>query len=446
MGDPAFGRPLPCLFQNSTDFYRINPLLENMSETRTEIPRWLKHLQENSWEVELLISGGAVFTLVQLPEPFMEWMRNLRILTDLPGYSILLVIGMVGLKILTNGFILHLMVRAWWLALVCLNYIYPQGINYKRVNQNRPFASSHVHGDLQQQIMAVDRQCGLVIFMAIISTLILGGFVFSLLVFLGALYVAELLLTGWLKLGVLLFFEVSGPFVVAYLVDLLGMGWLRRIPHLSWLFALHFRLFDWLTLRPLYSRALVLFSSNVRRLHFIAGAVVFAAFTLLSVYLQLFDAMQWGNLFDRRNYLEHVASGQAVSSSYYKDESDGLDRGQVYIPSRIADHNLLEVNLRYAKLLDGFIENSNLPDSLKTLENIISLAIDDSVYASVVWHPANHNKSSEMTVMAMVPIAHLTNGLHIVRVKAKEINNPQYQEWSARRGREIRIPFWKDVW
>jgi hypothetical protein len=30
--------------------------------------QWLKRLQQNSWEVELLISGGAIFTLFQIPE------------------------------------------------------------------------------------------------------------------------------------------------------------------------------------------------------------------------------------------------------------------------------------------------------------------------------------------------------------------------------------------
>ena len=29
-----------------------------------ETPSWLKNLQENSWELELLISGGAIFTLI----------------------------------------------------------------------------------------------------------------------------------------------------------------------------------------------------------------------------------------------------------------------------------------------------------------------------------------------------------------------------------------------
>jgi hypothetical protein len=28
--------------------------------------QWLKRLQQNSWEVELLISGGAIFTLFQI--------------------------------------------------------------------------------------------------------------------------------------------------------------------------------------------------------------------------------------------------------------------------------------------------------------------------------------------------------------------------------------------
>ena len=36
-----------------------------MSNKNEQVPQWLKELQENSWEVELLISGGAISALIQ---------------------------------------------------------------------------------------------------------------------------------------------------------------------------------------------------------------------------------------------------------------------------------------------------------------------------------------------------------------------------------------------
>ena len=37
-----------------------------MTNSNHQIPKWLKQIMENSWELELLISGGAIFSLFQL--------------------------------------------------------------------------------------------------------------------------------------------------------------------------------------------------------------------------------------------------------------------------------------------------------------------------------------------------------------------------------------------
>jgi len=37
------------------------------------IPKWLRRLQENSWEMELLISGGAIFSLFQLSDLYVDF-------------------------------------------------------------------------------------------------------------------------------------------------------------------------------------------------------------------------------------------------------------------------------------------------------------------------------------------------------------------------------------
>lgn len=41
------------------------------SDKKFEIPKRLKQPQENSWELELLISGGVIFTLFQLSNWFI---------------------------------------------------------------------------------------------------------------------------------------------------------------------------------------------------------------------------------------------------------------------------------------------------------------------------------------------------------------------------------------
>jgi len=72
-----------------------NRPIERDEENR--YPAWLQNLQENSWELELLISGGAVFSLIQLPDYLWGWLNTVKIQTSLPGFSLFLICGILGI-------------------------------------------------------------------------------------------------------------------------------------------------------------------------------------------------------------------------------------------------------------------------------------------------------------------------------------------------------------
>ena len=72
--------------------------------------------------------------------------------------------------------------RAFWLALVCINYVYPNGISGVRRQPKFPFSAPFKSGDdLQQQILAVDRFCGIVIYTTILGAIITFGLLLGLL-------------------------------------------------------------------------------------------------------------------------------------------------------------------------------------------------------------------------------------------------------------------------
>ena len=73
------------------------------NKTKRKIPKWVKSVQENSWELELLISGGAIFSLYQLSEFYIDWIQHIRMTNHFAGAGMLLMIGMFGIKILTLG-------------------------------------------------------------------------------------------------------------------------------------------------------------------------------------------------------------------------------------------------------------------------------------------------------------------------------------------------------
>ena len=63
-----------------------------------KIPVWLQKIQDNSSELELLISGGAIFALFQLSSLLNNLISNLQINVGLPFLNELLIPSQLILK------------------------------------------------------------------------------------------------------------------------------------------------------------------------------------------------------------------------------------------------------------------------------------------------------------------------------------------------------------
>lgn len=103
-----------------------------MTDDASQLPR---HTTP-TWEVELLISGVAVFAMLQLPElldrAILEWEPRL-----VDRWSRLLFVVYIYAKsaalILAATFVVHLLLRARWIALVGMLSIYPQGVDWSKL-------------------------------------------------------------------------------------------------------------------------------------------------------------------------------------------------------------------------------------------------------------------------------------------------------------------------
>lgn len=421
------------------------PLL-NDNEEENRYPAWLQNLQENSWELELLISGGAVFSLIQLPDYLWGWLSTIKIQTSLPGFAVFLICGILGIKILTNGFVLHLVLRAYWLAIVCLNFVFPAGINSKAGLPRYPFRKSHTHGDLKDLIMRVDKICGLVIFSSISSAIILTALLLAIGFLILLIDQAEFNTTGPAAEAFGIFTNVMLWSGLLYVLDLICLGIFRKLRIVSYLVYPFFSFFDILTFRRLYARPLVFFASNVRKSSFYIGAGIFTMVTLMMVYTSVFRKMGWLNPLDFRKY-KFAMSREGLYLGYrlYADESEWQDRQIVYIPSKIIRDNYLTVNVTYINGMDQLVDASQPIDSLRFVDNIVAVSIDDSLYRDVKWFARWEKELSHVGLMAMLPIEGLKNGPHILRVFSPDIPNENYRRIIKEEGREFNIPFWKDV-
>lgn len=99
------------------------PFVENKKNIK-----WLQRLKEESWEAELLVSAIAIFGTFQL-FGFIEWVTN-KLIDLLPieqhiyGYTIT-IIGLLAISVLVSMFVIHFILRAYWIGLVGLNSVFP---------------------------------------------------------------------------------------------------------------------------------------------------------------------------------------------------------------------------------------------------------------------------------------------------------------------------------
>ena len=89
-----------------------------------------------TWELEMLISGAVTFSLFQLPPLLAQAYARWEPHTTMDSGPVLLIAYAFlkgALYTLIAAFVTHLAVRAYWVGLIGLNSVYPDGIQWDRV-------------------------------------------------------------------------------------------------------------------------------------------------------------------------------------------------------------------------------------------------------------------------------------------------------------------------
>lgn len=112
-----------------------------------------------TWEVELLISGIAVFAMLQLPGLLDDALFALRPRFD-PAWRQPLVVMHMYFKattvILAMTFAIHLLLRAQWIALVGMHSVYPDGVRWDRLRMG-PIQRALEEASAGNAAIAIDR-------------------------------------------------------------------------------------------------------------------------------------------------------------------------------------------------------------------------------------------------------------------------------------------------
>lgn len=141
-----------------------------------------QELISDNWQIEMLISGGLLLTMYQLPFWINSWLEKVVNDTDFSTSRLLIFVGLIVIsRALLIGFGINLILRAIWLASRAVSDAYPEGIDYEKLNYSEEFTIDHMNQySGNQKTAQLDKWAGLSYSLAIILTVFSLGIVITM--------------------------------------------------------------------------------------------------------------------------------------------------------------------------------------------------------------------------------------------------------------------------
>ena len=170
-------------------------------------PKWLRKLERESWQAELIISGAAILGSLQLPG-LLEQVEVYCLLNFDRDTLFLCYLALIYWRILSYcliaAFVFHFVVRALWIGMVGLNSVYSEGFK-----PNKRFAThfqenlKEEYGDIDGFIGRLDRLGSGVFGVSFGTALVFFNFglIGSLLVYFHSWLVSFDVPSGWIFVG-----------------------------------------------------------------------------------------------------------------------------------------------------------------------------------------------------------------------------------------------------
>lgn len=397
------------------------------------------HGLRQTWELELLISGAVVFALLQLPSAVDPVYRRLEVHLADTGHQALF-LGYYFLKLilylLSVSFLIHLAARAYWVGLVGLDAVFPNGIRWERLRYGP--ISERVYRErlpsLPALIGKVDDFCSAIFSCAFMFVLIFA-IAFPVTALLGGAAFLISLGLGGVSLGAvfraLLFLFIALPLAASLLDRSVG----RKLDPGS-LPARSVRAFQisyyWMYLLPLYGTSMMVLFSNVRK-RALYPVLFLLFFGILGFFL--FNDMGLKNelaAFASYEYLPEEMGAREVRPVYYEDQRP---EGEVFprtpsIQSDVVRDPYVRVFVPYSPRWHDPAIARRCPEVkpardggppgpvLRCLARIYGITLDGRPLPELPLHFSTHPETGVRGVVGYIPTAGLARGGHLLRVEA----------------------------
>jgi hypothetical protein len=421
----------------------------------------LQKLQEESWQLELLISGFAIFGLFTA-FPYLS-LEVKAAQNDGKIYSwIVLSVVLVSCAILIFNLLLHVVLRGLWIGALGLRYV-SGDIDYDELNYSPKFTKylKKRVGSFDRYIARLENYCSIIFAISFLLIFYVLAFTFTII---SIVLVVKLFLdndsineTVGLWIGVpLILFIVFGMFFT--FIDFVTQGWLKKKKWISKLYFPIYWVFSKITLAFLYRPLVYNFLDNKfgRRI----------SFALVPIYILILVGTSLS--YNTSNYFNKdlYSSSIITDNKHYEDELEDDDFiEEVAISSKVVTKKFLKIFMVFDDDIDDYIFSYNKSlkpekdvrgldtdivvvnnmswrkrDSLRkayinTLNEVFTVKID-SLYFNNEFVLSKRNKNQK-GFESYIGIKNLSEGKHILSVIRKRIKKNDTQTV-----RYATIPFW----
>lgn len=363
---------------------------------------WIKNLQRNSWEPEVIISGISLAFIFAFPAQIYDFAVKLTQdygLEFIGAYLVLLYLSII-VSVFKIFFSVHLVLRFTWAGLLGLSYAFPHGvINEKLFKNSRDFQ----YKKPQEMVLKLEKICSM-------------AFAFPMMM--GMIFIVFTLYLG-LLLFLYRFFDLNFFMIyLFFLASLVGFGLLSAFSKKN--------KFKSSLNASIFSTVQAIYQSNLGKWSISAYSIFIMG---LTTPLIKSDSKGFFNFANYAN-LDQDLLEWPDNSMYFEDQKDPKKRfPRAMMPSAhisgdytsIAIAYYDEDNKNFEKIKEGI---HTLPDSLAwpSLENqqdLYKIYLNDSLVSNKIteWKKVSYGATDQRAYLVVLDIKDLKPGAHEIRIE-----------------------------
>lgn len=361
---------------------------------------WLEHLQKNSWEPEVIISGIILAFLFVIPSRFFE--LSVMLIQDhglehIPADLVFVYFSTI-ISLFKIFLVSHLILRFMWAGMLGISYAFPDGVKKEKLfKRSQDIEYKHP----THYLVKLEEWCSMAY-----------GFPISVIV---PLFFITLYLV--LLIGVYLVFDLDFQVVyVIFMVSLIVFAVVALAFKKSWLK-------DYIG-SSMNGTVSAIYQSNLGKWAFMLYSGVLVVLSLPLIYYDIRGFSQYQNEVN----MDDAEYNWPQESQYFeKYNPNGRRFGRVWTATNLVGSSHMVLNLAYyerdakdfprmSELLQG--EQDSLPwKDLKEIPQLYKVYLNDSLLEDLDWKPFTSGLTGQKAFSAALLLEELPEGKHEIRVE-----------------------------